>query len=107
MEERAPWHRLAWQLVSMRCSHMSFNAAACLLFCLTSSDGSTHCPTGQPLNTQYAGAALFLWIGVFLVAAIGYGSTQDPKYAAIHPYNLIISVVASINYASHCKCLRS
>lgn len=24
--------------------------------------------------------ALFLWIGVFLIAAIGYGTTDDPKF---------------------------
>jgi photosystem II protein len=35
---------------------------------------------GQPLNTDIAGAALFLWIGVFLIAAIGYGTTDDSKY---------------------------
>lgn len=37
-------------------------------------------PLGQELNPQYAGAGLFLWIGVFLVAAIGYGSTQDARF---------------------------
>jgi photosystem II protein len=35
---------------------------------------------GQPLNTDYAGAALALWVGVFLAAAIGYGTTDDSKY---------------------------
>lgn len=35
---------------------------------------------GQPLNTDLAGAGLFLWIGVFFVAAIGYGTTDDPKF---------------------------
>ena len=29
------------------------------------------------------------------MAAIGYGSTQDPKYAAIHHDTLILYVVAS------------
>lgn len=31
-------------------------------------------PLGQPLNTEIAGAALFLWIGFFAVAAIGAGN---------------------------------
>ena len=35
---------------------------------------------GQPLNTELAGAGLFLWIGVFTVAAIGYGTTDDAKF---------------------------
>jgi photosystem II protein len=35
---------------------------------------------GQPLNTELAGAGLFLWIGVFAVAAIGYGTTDDAKF---------------------------
>ena len=30
-------------------------------------------PLGQPLNKEFAGAALFLWIGFFAVAAIGAG----------------------------------
>ena len=41
---------------------------------------ATGIPLGQELNPQYAGAGLFLWIGVFLVAAIGYGSTQDARF---------------------------
>ena len=35
---------------------------------------------GQPLNTDFAGAGLALWVGVFLAAAIGYGTTDDSKY---------------------------
>ena len=35
---------------------------------------------GQPLNTDFAGAGLALWVGVFLAAAIGYGTTGDSKY---------------------------
>ena len=35
---------------------------------------------GQPLNTELAGAGLFLWIGVFAVAAIGYGTTDDARF---------------------------
>jgi len=31
-------------------------------------------PLGQPLNKEVAGAALFLWIGFFAVAAIGAGN---------------------------------
>lgn len=31
-------------------------------------------PLGQPLNKEIAGAALFLWIGFFAVAAIGAGN---------------------------------
>ena len=35
---------------------------------------------GQPLNTEIAGAGLFLWIGVFLVAALGYGTADDARF---------------------------
>ena len=31
-------------------------------------------PLGQPLNKEIAGAALFLWIGFFAVAAVGAGN---------------------------------
>ena len=51
---------------------------ACVLFLSAACDppDTLHSLT-KPLACR---GALFLWIGVFLVAAIGYGTTEDAKF---------------------------
>ncbi|CAK0787138.1 hypothetical protein CVIRNUC_010354 [Coccomyxa viridis] len=36
--------------------------------------GQIGIPLGQPLNSEYAGVALAVWVGFFLFAAIGFGN---------------------------------
>ena len=36
-------------------------------------------PLGQPLNAEIGSIGLFLWIGFFAVAAIGYGNLGHPE----------------------------
>lgn len=36
--------------------------------------GQLGVPLGQPLNSEYAGVALAVWVGFFLFAAIGFGN---------------------------------